>query len=238
MLDKAQLNRGIQFLAGQGLNLYAVFDCTTLPHSIIHTTATENIPWREYTRLMLLGNAGTRLWPALTTFGMKTADPVDYFSLEVTRNFINNFLDGPPTLILYPQAYNVPLQQLGELAGWHHPSPLGIGINQTYGLWFAYRTTFLISAPLPLTEKQNTPSPCDSCREKPCLSACPARAVGDIGGFNIPACFAFRVQKNSVCQDRCLARMACPIAPEHRYPLEQIKYHYLHALTTARRYAS
>jgi epoxyqueuosine reductase len=123
------------------------------------------------------------------------------------------------------------LQQLGELAGWSHPSPLGQGINPTYGVWFAYRAVFLTTAELPLTGGAPRPSPCDACLDKPCLSACPAGAVQP-ARFDIDGCANYRLQPASPCADRCLARMACPYFPEHRYSLEQIRYHYGRSLET------
>ncbi len=106
---------------------------------------------------------------------MKTSDPVDHFSLVMTQRFIVDFLSAPPVLMLYPTGYNIPLQRLGALAGWHHPSLLGLGINGTYGIWFAYRAAFLTTLPLPAIQHSPIrPSPCDTCPDKPCIKACSA----------------------------------------------------------------
>jgi hypothetical protein len=46
-------------------------------------------------------------------------DPMAYYSTTVVRQFITGYLGNPPILWLYPDmGYLVPLQQLGELAGW------------------------------------------------------------------------------------------------------------------------
>ncbi len=230
------LPSGLEFLAKQGLPLFAALPCTNLPADIMQTFAAEKIDLQPYHSLVLLGNAGPKFWPALTKFGMKTTDPVDYFSRVLAQQFIDRYLNAASSLILYPQEYNIPLQTLGTLAGWHHPSPLGIGINATYGLWFAYRVVFLTAAPLPDIRQSLGPSPCDACPDTPCLTACPAQAVQGINKFNMPACFDFRLQENSLCQDYCLSRLACPIAPEYQYPLEQFTYHYTHALASIKPY--
>jgi hypothetical protein len=235
-MNQVQLLEGIQFLAEQGLNLFAILDCATLPDETVQALVSEDIPVHDYTRLVLVGHGGRRLWQALAAFGMKTADPVDHFSLTMIRQFIDDYLGAPPVLILYPSGYTIPLQKLGILAGWHHPSPLGLGINQTYGLWFAYRSVFLTTMSLPPTQHQLTTSPCDTCRDKPCVSACPAQAVQDVGQFRVMNCVDYRLQTQSSCRDRCLSRLACPVAPEHRYDLEQLNYHYNHSLVSLQQY--
>ena len=235
-MNEAKLSQGVEFLAEHGLNLFATLPCEGLPHEIRQAMLAEGIPLQDYRSLVLIGHGGRRLWQALTAFGMLTADPVDHFSLVMTRRFIAEFLDAPPVLMLYPGGHTIPLQRLGTLAGWHHPSPLGLGINETYGLWFAYRAAFLTTLPLPSIKNPTTTSPCEMCLNKPCIGACPAQAVQGVDQFKVSACVAFRLQAQSVCQDRCLSRLACPVASEHRYEPEQLNYHYNHSLSSVRRY--
>jgi hypothetical protein len=181
---------------------------------------------------VLLGNGGRAFWEALQLYGMQTEHPVDYFSEQIGRQFIKNYLPAAEHLWLFPSDLLVPLQQLGHLAGWAHPSPLGLGISGQFGLWFAYRVAFLTTADLPLSNYDPTPSPCDSCIAKPCITTCPATAVHKDQSFNVPACANFRLQTDSPCADRCLSRLACPVAPQHRYSPQQIQYHYGRSLIT------
>lgn len=223
---------GLRFLAQGGLNLAAVLDPAALPDSARQLMNDSNVPLDEYRRLVLLGHGGQRLWKALQAQGMETADPVDHYSAALTRRFIRDYLDDAPTHWLYPDTpYLIPLQQLGEWANWAHPSPLGLGISPVYGVWFAYRAAFLIDADLPLLRHSLAPSPCDSCLDKPCVTACPAGAVR-MASFDVMGCARHRLRPESSCADRCLARMACPYFPEHRYTLTQIQYHYDHSLET------
>lgn len=190
----------------------------------------SGVPLANYKRLVLFGHGGRRMWQALQEWGMKTADPVDYYSVTLTRQFIRDCLDDSPSYWLYPDTNHlVPLQQLGETSGWSYPSPLGSGISPIYGVWFAYRTAFLTNARIPPIQEDPKPSPCVTCVEKPCIQTCPVEAVQE-ERFIIDSCVNHRLQPESPCADRCLSRMACPYFPDHQYSLEQIQYHYNQSL--------
>lgn len=233
-MEAERVNAGITFLAEAGLNLFAVLDCAALPTAVADLMLAAGVPLAGYRRLVLLGHGGRRLWAALQEWGMQTADPVDDYSHTLTRQFIRDYLDDPPVCWLYPQTdYLVPLQQLGALAGWSYPSPLGQGIHPEYGVWFAYRAAFLTTAVLPLYGEPVRPSPCATCTDKPCITTCPVGGVR-FAHFDVDGCAHYRLCHHSPCADRCLARLACPFFPEHRYTLPQIQYHYRHSLQTLR----
>lgn len=238
MKKQNNLLAGVTFLAEAGLNLFAILDCTTLPTTIRDMLLASGVPLTGYPRLVLIGHGGRRMWTALQAWGMKTADPVDHYSMTLTRQFIQTYLHAPPVFWLYPNTpYLVPLQQLGRLAGWSHASPLGQGIHPVYGVWFAYRAAFLTTAELPVLTEPDQPSPCELCADKPCIRACPVGAVG-VGKFDVDSCAHHRLRSYSRCADRCLARMACPFFPGHQYTLPQIQYHYGRSLATLRAWYS
>lgn len=238
-LKSGKIDAGIHALAENGLNLFAVLDCASLPNAV-----QKSLPEGDFRRLVLVGNGGNVFWQALQRHGMGGANPVDQFSLSLTQTFMDEVLGTAVSEIVYPSSqYMIPLQQLGMIAGWHHPSPLGVGIHDVYGLWFAYRTAFVTTAVIPLQRaSQNKTTPCDSCLDKPCIAACPGGAVNSfVGGqavvpLSLAACAKHRLKTESSCADRCLARMRCPNGREHQYTLEQIKYHYTHSLDSLRHY--
>lgn len=231
-----QLQSGIQFLAEAGLNLFASLACAALPEPLKAQLLAAEVPLSAYGRLILIGHGGRHLWAQLQNGAMNVPDPVDSYSLRLTQQFIRDYLENAPHVMLYPgQTYLVPLQQLAEEAGWGKPSPLGQSIHPDYGVWFAHRTTFLTTADVPIIKRAPAPRPCDSCAAKPCQTTCPVSAVQPTH-FDLSACGNFRLQPSSVCTDRCLARLACPVAPQHRYPIEQIQYHYSQSLHTIRLY--
>lgn len=226
------ITAGIETLANGGLNLFAVLDCRALPEKATDMMIQSGVPLANYQRLVLIGHGGQRLWQALQAEGMDTADPVDHYSVTRTQQWIRDYVADTAVFWLYPNTpYLIPLQQLGELAGWSYPSPLGSGISPVYGVWFAYRAAFLTNADLPLIQDAPAPSPCTACAEKPCITTCPVQAV-QLTTVDVDACAHHRLRRQSPCQDRCLSRMACPFFPEHRYTLPQIQYHYTHSLKT------
>ncbi len=228
---------GRRYLVENGLNLFAALDCNSLPDNV-REMMSGSVRLSDFSRLVVIGNAGRQFWHALQVAGMSSTDPVDSFSRATTQTFCSKFLPHATCDLIYPGSTSIPLQRIGALLGWGHVSPLGIGISNEYGLWFAYRGAFLTSARLPLTEKIAQPFACDSCIDKPCIGRCPASAVCASAAFDIPACVDFRLSENSPCVDCCLARQACPVGASHRYPVEMVRYLYKYSIDSIRRYKS
>lgn len=235
MLD---FSAGVKFLADNGLNMISVSSCIDLPDQTVGIIASSGIPLANYRQLVLIGHGGRLLWEKMHSTDLDNKDPVDHFSGSITRQFIRDYLDNAAVLWLYPDSrYSVPLQQLGEAAGWCSPSPLGLGISADYGLWFAYRALFLINSNLPMTSALPHLSPCNRCAQQPCITACPPEAAQK-ERLNMALCARHRLAPHSSCADRCLSRLACPVHPEHRYEPEQIQYHYQVSLATLRHWYS
>jgi len=116
---------------------------------------------------------------------------------------------GPPYL---------PFQRWAQRAEPVFPSPLGILIHPDWGLWHSYRGAVALPERLALPLQDRRPSPCESCAEKPCLTACPVGAFTP-GGYAVPTCAAhIAAPEGADCMARgCRARRACPIGAEHRY---------------------
>jgi epoxyqueuosine reductase len=230
-------------LCDAGLNLQAVFNCEDLPADTgKQIQGTDNTPLHDC-QLLLLGNGGTKFWQELKHRQpiLNGADnPVDRYVLEVLEE---NLSPSDLLKIEYPGNHFAPLTQLGRLCGWHHSSPMGLGIHSEYGLWFAYRALVLVTRqfePSPLwlpTADSNTGrlSPCQRCTSKPCIAACPASAVS-IHAFQLKTCTAHRLFDDSNCRLTCHARSACPVGIKHHYSPEQMAYHYQHSLDSIRKY--
>lgn len=219
-------------LAAQGLNLQAVLALHALPAEVLAQLAPTEAERAAPTQLLVLGHQGRGLWTALQQRGLHGAHPVDDFVSECLAACFAGPLAGHRWRQLFPGPQLVGLQRLGELAGWHHRSPFMVGVDAEWGSWFAYRAVVLADTRLPLTPRRELASPCLSCADPPCLSACPANALTPAWHFQ--ACLDHRLAPGSSCEDRCLARNRCPVGEAHRYSDEQTAYHYRQSLPALR----
>ncbi len=214
-------------LQQHGLNLQAIFNIDTLPENILSMLRKDVPELSSFKQLMVFAHGGKAMWHALQQSPYKDSpDPIDTFSIDVVRRYFQTTLAGHQYQLLYPgDNRTAPLQKLGALAGWHHPSAFRIGINAQYGSWFAYRAVVLADTRLTPTEQVSSANPCLTCADKPCIPVCPAKAL-DKGDLSLSTCLSYRLKPDSNCQTQCISRIRCPIAREHRYTPEQIHYHY------------
>jgi hypothetical protein len=182
---------------------------------------------RAAASLALLGPVGGSLWPAFSASPEArdgVGDPLDRWSRRIVDGLAAQFaaqalypFGGPPYL---------PFQRWAMRADSVAPSPLGILIHPEYGLWHGYRGALAFAEPIDWPAAPRRASPCESCAEKPCLSACP---VGAFTGpsFRVDACRGHLERPaGAPCLGAgCLARGACPVGRDHAYPAEQIQFH-------------
>ena len=218
-----------------GLNLRAVFALDQLPDALRDALRNECDAARNYSQLLLIGNGGRAMWQAILREGGRSADPIDDFSVRAVRRWLAAQASGRSYEIVYPGERLVGLQSLGECAGWHFASPFMVGINERWGTWFAYRVAVLANTDFEPTRPVPGESPCTACRPRPCVSACPGKAIED-SGFNLADCVRYRLRADSACQTTCMARLACPVRAEHRYDDEQIRHAYAISLRFIEQY--
>ncbi|MDA0704292.1 MAG: ferredoxin [Proteobacteria bacterium] len=180
----------------------------------------------EVATVIMIGNAGGALWEAFAAAVPEPAgrDPLDDWTKTVLAPVAARFgahpvypSDGPPYM---------PFQRWAMRAEPVSPSPLGVLIHSEYGLWHAYRAAFLFPEKLALRPLAAAASPCESCTARPCLSTCPVGAFSE-AGYEVPACAAHvHAPEGQRCRDSgCLARAACPVGPDWRYPAATGAFH-------------
>ena len=224
---------GQSFLESQGINLFHVFETESIADLL--KPAAPHLNLDDYPSAVLIAHAGRQLWESLQKFGMVGNDPVDNYSVHLAHRFSREYLNTEAE-ILYPSDLPIPLLQIGRRTGWSFPSLVGTSIHPHYGLWFAYRVLFLLKLAIPATEVLPTVHPCEICETKPCKPICPPNAVQEISNFDLAKCGKFRIEENSVCGLRCLARLRCPVGSQYRYEPQQMKYHYNRSLNSILRY--
>jgi hypothetical protein len=175
--------------------------------------------------VVLLGNAGGSIWPSFRSWlrGYDGVDPLDTWSKQLIRPVAEKlgatayFPSDPPWQ---------PFQQWAMRAEGLKPSPLGILIHPKFGLWHGYRGALGFPFEIETSAKVSV-HPCDGCIDKPCLTACPVGAVSR-SSFDVPACRSHLSKEaggKTCVASGCLARNACPVGTEFRYPPKQLKFH-------------
>jgi hypothetical protein len=175
--------------------------------------------------LVLIGNAGPALYDTFfAASGLIGADPLDDWTRDVLRPVAAQFgaraafpSDGPPWL---------PFQRWAMRAEGLRASPLGVLIHPEFGLWHAYRAALIFDKRLDLAATPVQAHPCDSCTTRPCLSTCPVGAVTETG-YAVDNCAVHVASPaGQACRAfGCLARRACPVGAEHRYPDRALAFH-------------
>jgi len=99
-----------------------------------------------------------------------------------------------------------------------HQSPVTLMIHPDTGLFFSLRGAIAIPD---MVAPDPAPSPCTTCADKPCLTACPATAL-TAQGYDVPRCHAFLdTAAGSDCMDQgCAVRRGCPVARDRRLPAQ------------------
>lgn len=224
--------RARRALTDSGFNLVAIVDPESMPLSLRQKLGSDQTSYG-----LLLAAGGRKLFASMQDQAAMTGeDPFDAYSIATVTRVFNEYLPTVKLEFAYPGDGAAPLIALGEYLGWSHPSPLGLGINPEFGLWFAYRAFVRVDVRLPVTQPSPTHSPCHSCVTRDCVSGCPASAVSERAKFAIDRCGEFRLQASSPCAESCLARLACPIGSQHQYETRQFAYHQGRALAGLKRW--
>jgi len=176
--------------------------------------------------LVLIGVAGRRGWDAFAA-SPEARDGVDHPLDRFGRRVIDALGAELGAVALYPFGGppHWPFQRWALRAEPVHPSPIGALIHPTYGLWHSYRGALGFSQALDVPAFEASASPCDACRERPCLSACPVGAFS-ADGYDVAACAAhLKSPAGADCiTGGCLARRACPVGAEQAHRPDQAAF--------------
>lgn len=218
-------------LDAAGLNRQHVFTVADLPAEVRAGLGVQ----AQETRLLLIGHAGRLLWDKVLASGGTSEHPIDDYTRQTLADFFATEHPGARFRLLYPGAALIGLQALGQLAGWHQPTPFMVGIDPHWGSWFAYRAVLLTDADFLPSTAVDRGNVCAACADAPCVAACPPQALAG-REFSLARCSDFRLREASPCAEGCLARSACPVGAGHRYDDAQIRHSYRRSLAMLRQW--
>lgn len=149
------------------------------------------------------------------------ADPLDRWSERVITEHANHFeaeaffpFGGPPFQ---------PFIRWAHGSGRAHQSPVGLLVHDRAGLMISYRGALGFAEVLDLPP--NPPSPCITCANQPCVTACPVDAFGQ-GFYDVPTCKADLDRPENDCMSKgCAVRRICPASQGYGRTEEQSAFH-------------
>ena len=170
--------------------------------------------------VILIGNAGPAMFQRFSRERVTTMD-------DWTRKVVEPLAVGLGAKAVFPfDRPPLPFLTWARRGGAGHISPLGLNIHPTYGLWHAYRAALLFPVEFDLPVPSAGAHPCETCADKPCLSACPVAAF-DGKTYDVVSCGAYlKSGAGEDCMEGgCLARRACPVGKAYQYSPAQAKFH-------------
>lgn len=175
--------------------------------------------------ILLLGPKEPSYWPYFSQtpeYLDGTPNPVDRWSARVITALATAF-NAQPYYPFTGPPYQ-PFFQWALRSGRCHQSPINLLVHGTAGLFVSFRGALGFAQQLDLPP---TPSaPCETCIDRPCLTACPVSAFAT-DSYDVPACTAeLRSADRADCRSQgCSARRSCPVSQSYGRVAKQSAYH-------------
>ena len=189
-----------------------------------HPVPADKVPPKCKT-LVLLGPDEPAFWPAFTQspeWQSGKPDPMDQWSSRVIGQWGRDL--GAEALFPFGGAPYLPFFSLATRTGRIHASPIMLLVHDEAGLFVSFRGALALNDHIDLPAPPV--SPCSTCTEQPCRTACPVDAL-DGSAYNVPACKSYlETPQGQDCMTKgCAARRACPVSQRHPRLTPQSAYH-------------
>jgi hypothetical protein len=202
-----------------------------VPFGWFEPTASDRVPG-DAKFVILVGNAGPDMFRRFAHERDVASDKID----DWTRGAIEGLASDLAAQVVFPfDKPPLPFLTWARRAGAGHVSPLGLNIHATYGLWHAFRAALLFPVAFDLPMQSAGAHPCETCADKPCLTACPVNAFDGIT-YSVAACASHvgSPEGQDCMGGGCLARLACPVGKAFTYHPSQAQF-FMRAFVEARR---
>lgn len=186
-----------------------------------HTTDSDNLGTGT---VVLLGPREPDFWAGFTSsseFNDGQKDPLDRWSERVVSQAASDLGARPRFPFGTPHE---PFLTWAVRSGRAWPSPVHLLVHDTAGLWVSYRGALIV--PERLTLPTPSRNPCETCNDRPCLTACPVAALTEVS-YDLPACHSFLDSPpGQLCmQTGCAVRKACPQSQKYHRVEAQSAFH-------------
>lgn len=183
--------------------------------------------------VVIVGNVGGAIWPRFRREERAVPHPLDDWTRRTLQPIASRLGAG----YVHPSDEPfVPMQRWAQRADDVFESPIGLLIHPDHGLWHAYRGALLFPDPVAgLPPVGMRRSPCSTCADQPCRTACPVDAFVTGGSGPDAKLVAYdhercrghvRSGREPSCLTRgCAARRACPVHPDAHYGVDQMTFH-------------
>lgn len=177
------------------------------------------------TAMMLMVGPAAGFWAHLTDSSEwhdEGPDPVDRWSRRVIGRIACDL--GAKAVFPFGGPPHHPFYRWALRTGRIHESPVRLLVHDEQGLMVSFRGALALRKVVALPSPP--PLPCATCIDRPCLDACPPRALTG-AGYDIPACHAFLdTAPGADCMGQgCAVRRACPVSQVYDRMPEQSAYH-------------
>lgn len=161
--------------------------------------------------LILLG-AGDAFWPVFRAAPEARdgqPDPIDRWSTRVVGDLASRL--GAQAFYPFGGPPYTPFIDWALKSGRAFSSPTGMLVHDDVGLMISYRGALhfpeMFEIPTP-----SRVSPCETCADQPCTTACPVGALGADAPYDLTTCHSYLDTNpgQSCMVNGCIARRACP----------------------------